>query len=133
MIVLHIHPKFSEPTSLHVSILDEFLRFICLLVCLFSDFHFNFYRFLGYEFSTYGLSVLGYSEMDAGSRPDPMAVVFPKVSKCTFHKYGPSGTVERHDGLCVLPLNIINEKIYVFLWFWFVFLSIVTAIQVLII
>ena len=38
------------------------------------------------------------------------------------HKYGPSGTIENKDGLCVLPLNIINEKIYVFLWFWFVFL-----------
>ena len=38
------------------------------------------------------------------------------------HKYGPSGTIENKDGLCVLPLNIINEKIYVFLWFWFVLL-----------
>lgn len=88
-------------------------------------------KFLGYEFSTYGLSVLGYSEMDAGSRPDPMAVVFPKVSKCTFHKYGPSGTVERHDGLCVLPLNIINEKIYIFLWFWFILIASITGLFLL--
>jgi len=50
--------------------------------------------------------------------------VFPKVTKCTFHAYGPSGTVERHDGLCVLALNIINEKIYVFLWLWYTHLSI---------
>ena len=34
------------------------------------------------------------------------------------------------DGLCVLPLNIINEKIYVFLWFWFVTLAFITAFQV---
>ena len=52
-----------------------------------------------------------------------------QVAKCTFHKFGPSGTVQGFDGLCVLPLNIINEKIYVFLWFWFVILSIITAIQ----
>jgi hypothetical protein len=45
-----------------------------------------------------------------------MAKVFPKVTKCTFFKYGPSGTVEKKDGLCVLPLNIINEKIYIFIW-----------------
>ena len=53
------------------------------------------------------------------------------MTKCTFHKFGPSGTVQKFDGLCVLPLNIINEKIYVFLWFWFVILAIVTGIQVL--
>ena len=33
-----------------------------------------------------------------------------QVSKCSFHKYGVSGTIEVHDALCVLPLNIINEK-----------------------
>ena len=55
---------------------------------------------------------------------------FWQVTKCTFHKFGPSGTVQGFDGLCVLPLNIINEKIYVFLWFWFVILAFITATQV---
>ena len=41
--------------------------------------------FLGYEFSTYGLKVIEFTEMDE-NRPDPLAVVFPKVSKCSFHK-----------------------------------------------
>merc|ERR1712106_678679 len=36
-----------------------------------------------------------------------------------FSTYGTSGTIETHDALCVLPMNIINEKIYVFIWFWF--------------
>ena len=58
-----------------------------------------------------------------------MSVIL-QVTKCTFHKFGPSGTVQKFDGLCVLPLNIINEKIYVFLWFWFVILAITTGIQV---
>ena len=80
-------------------------------------------RFLGYEFSTYGLKVIKFSEMDLEERVDPLAVVFPKVAKCNFFKYGASGSVERHDGLCVLPLNIINEKIYIFLWFWFILLT----------
>merc|ERR1719384_2407404 len=35
-----------------------------------------------------------------------MNVVFPKVTKCTFHKYGPSGTVTRHDGLCIPSLRV---------------------------
>jgi len=57
-----------------------------------------------------------------------MDKMFPKITKCTFHKYGPTGTIEKHDGLCVLPLNIINEKIYIFLWFWFAFLAVLTGL-----
>ena len=28
-----------------------------------------------------------------------------------------------HNGLCVLTQNIINEKIYLVLWFWYIFLG----------
>jgi len=75
--------------------------------------------FLGGEFSTYGADVVKMSGLDDEQRVDPMAKVFPKVSKCTFNKYGPSGTIVGYDGLCILSINIINEKIYIFLWFWF--------------
>ena len=57
--------------------------------------------------------------------------MFPKVTKCTFHNFGPSGTVQKFDGLCVLPLNVVNEKIYVFLWFWFIFLALITGLALL--
>lgn len=83
--------------------------------------------FLGGSFSTYGLDVLKYSEMDQDDRNDPMIRIFPRMTKCTFHRYGSSGDVQRHDALCILPLNIINEKIYIFLWFWFVFLAILSG------
>ena len=65
--------------------------------------------------------------MDPDQRYDPMDAVFPKVTKCTFHMYGPSGTIQRHDALCILALNIISEKIFVFLWFWFVLLAMISA------
>jgi len=68
-----------------------------------------------------------YTGLEAEDRPDPMARVFPKLTKCTFHKYGASGTVEKKDGLCVLPQNIINEKIFLFVWFWLVFVAVVTG------
>ena len=57
------------------------------------------------------------------------AQVFPKVTKCTFHKFGPSGTTQRIDGLCSLPLNTANKKIYVFLWFWFIILAVVSGLS----
>merc|ERR1719278_333584 len=65
--------------------------------------------------------------MDDANRTDPMMKVFPRVTKCTFHHYGPSGTVNKKDALCILSLNIINEKIYVTLWFWLVILACMTA------
>jgi hypothetical protein len=37
--------------------------------------------------------------------------------------FGRSGEVEVHDSLCILPLNVFNEKIYIFLWFWFLILG----------
>ncbi|CAL7949269.1 unnamed protein product [Xylocopa violacea] len=84
--------------------------------------------FLDGEFTTYGSDVVKFTEMEPEERTDPMSRVFPKVTKCTFHKYGASGTVQKFDGLCVLPLNIVNEKIYVFLWFWFIILSVLSGL-----
>lgn len=85
--------------------------------------------FLGYEFSSYGWRVLKFTEMEHYERMDPMSEIFPKLAKCTFKKYGPSGTIEVRDTLCVLPLNVVNEKTYVFLWFWFIFLAIITGLS----
>lgn len=65
-----------------------------------------------------GLYCLG----EAKNNPQLLDQVFPKVTKCTFHKYGPSGSLQSHDALCVLALNIINEKIFIFLWYWYIFL-----------
>lgn len=85
--------------------------------------------FLGGEFFSYGTKVLQFSQLDQEDRYDPMIAVFPRVTKCTFQKFGPSGTIESHDALCILALNILNEKIYILLWFWFIILTIVSGVQ----
>jgi len=87
--------------------------------------------FLGGVFMTYGTEVIDFMNMDDANRTDPMMKVFPRVTKCTFHHYGPSGTVNKKDALCILGLNIINEKIYVTLWFWLVILACLTAIYLI--
>uniref|UniRef100_A0A023F482 Innexin n=1 Tax=Triatoma infestans TaxID=30076 RepID=A0A023F482_TRIIF len=88
-------------------------------------------KFLGGAFMTYGTDVLKFSRQNHEMRTDPMVAVFPRVTKCTFHKYGPSGTIQRHDTLCVLALNILNEKIYIFLWFWLIILGILSGLALL--
>ncbi|KAG8185840.1 hypothetical protein JTE90_024814 [Oedothorax gibbosus] len=80
--------------------------------------------FLGGEFTKYGTSVMKYTNEEQQNGLDPMVRVFPRITKCTFRKYGSSGDVQRHDALCLLPLNILNEKIYIIMWFWFIILAI---------
>lgn len=75
-------------------------------------------RFLGYGFLEYGPRVLSRLQSDDTSTHNLQDEIFPKVAKCVFHKFGPSGIIMRHDALCVLPLNILNEKIYAFVWYW---------------
>lgn len=85
-------------------------------------------RFLGGEFTNYGWDVINFTEWDWSVRYDPMIKVFPRLTKCTFHRFGSSGDVQKHDAMCILPINIVNEKIYIFLWFWFYFLALISLI-----
>lgn len=80
-------------------------------------------RFFDGEFYSYGWRVMKFSDTPQEQRFDPMVYVFPKVTKCIFHKFGASGSIQKHDSLCILPLNIVNEKTYIFIWFWFIILA----------
>lgn len=79
-------------------------------------------RFLYYGYNLITNTNPGYS---------PMVEVFPKLTKCTYFKYGSSGSMESRDALCVLPLNVVNEKLYTFLWVWFYLLTILSAYNLL--
>ncbi|GLV41268.1 shaking B [Carabus blaptoides fortunei] len=87
-------------------------------------------RFFDGAFLTFGIEVIQFLDSDEEDREDPMIRIFPRMTKCTFFKYGASGEVERHDAICILPLNVVNEKIYVFLWFWFIILSCLTLVTI---
>ncbi|XP_014222246.1 innexin inx7-like [Trichogramma pretiosum] len=82
-------------------------------------------KFLGEQFYSLGFDL---AETGINMKGDALDRVFPKVTKCTFHKFGASGTVQKHDAMCVMALNIINEKIYIFLWYWFNFLAVLTVL-----
>ena len=85
-------------------------------------------KFLGGYFLAYGSRVIEFSGMDQEDRHDPMIETFPRMTKCTWRQFGPSGTVEEQDALCMLPINIIHEKIYIFIWFWLIILSVISAV-----
>ena len=60
---------------------------------------------------------------------DPFSIIFPKMTKCSLNMFGPSGSVINYEGLCVLPVNVINEKIFLIIWAIFLPLLIITLIE----
>ena len=51
--------------------------------------------FLGNAFSTFGLSLLSVTDDDPYQRTDSLAIIFPKVTKCTFNAHGIGGKNSR--------------------------------------
>lgn len=94
---------------------------LCLINIILQLYLMN--KFFDGEFFSYGWRVMNYSQQPQEDRIDPMVYVFPRVTKCIFHKYGASGSIQKHDAMCILPLNIVNEKTYIFIWFWYMILA----------
>lgn len=69
---------------------------------------------------SYGLAFIGYQPMTIPEKNitigDPLEFVFPKLAKCTFRYFASGGGGQTIDSLCTLPVNIINEKIFVAAW-----------------
>jgi len=48
--------------------------------------------------------------------------VFPRMTACTWHQFSSGGGPETQNHLCILATNIATEKVFVFLWFWYLIL-----------
>ena len=89
-------------------------------------------HFLDGNFKSYGMDVIHYSQLpDTTTEHDPKCNAFPTKVNCEMTYVGKSGTPGKASGLCILSQNIINEKIYFVLWFWFVFLLLIGSLQIL--
>jgi len=114
--------RLNQSWGAHL-VFNEVLNLLNLLLQIYYT---NY--FLGGAFYTLGLRVL---DERWDSKMDALDIVFPKMTKCNFYKYGASGTLQRHDALCVMALNVINEKIYSILWFWYLFVLGATVLGLL--
>lgn len=113
--------------------------------------------FLGMKFSSYGFDVWSYYRRDRTTdyqpetrRPNPMCSVFPtkvysydipniqqffslslfssvQVS-CTITLVQITGAPAPKSGLCILAQNIVNEKIFLILYFWYIILFVLTIL-----
>ncbi|RWS01680.1 innexin-like protein [Dinothrombium tinctorium] len=105
-----------------------FFFFLCETLCLIhiiAEFWF-INNMLNGQFS-----LLGYRWVMFSAKSDPLIKIFPRLAKCTFSYFGPSGTRETRDALCFLPLNIVNEKIFTVMWFWFILLLVLALFEML--
>lgn len=56
-------------------------------------------------------------------------LIFPRVGYC-YVKLDHLGSKTAVVAQCVLPVNMLNERIYMFLWYWVVLVIIITAISI---
>jgi len=94
-----------------------FCEFLTIIVILFnmlilnnviSDF------FYAYQPAVTSLIVGNYTQYNRQA-----ARLFPIQAKCSFHVFGPSGGIQMRDALCILPQNVVNDKIFVIIYIWF--------------
>ena len=102
--------------------------------------------FLDYKFKTYGQDVIDYLNKESNveqvmltdtKRPieinvNPMCNVFPIVVSCTVAKYAVvADAADKTNRVCILGQNIMNQRIFLVLWIWFMILFCVTACQII--
>ena len=89
---------------------------------------------LNERFYTYGSELISYltnKEFESAEHLiNPMDILFPKMTKCEYRRIGLSGTNETHGALCIVLLNILNEKIFFALWILYVALSSILSTSV---
>ncbi|ELU12471.1 hypothetical protein CAPTEDRAFT_71086, partial [Capitella teleta] len=82
---------------------------------------------LSISYSNYGFDVMSGMVADH-DWTESAHVAFPRVTFCDFDVRR-LGNVHRYTVQCVLPLNLYNEKIYMFIWFWLIFVAAVSMLS----
>ena len=103
--------------------------------------------FLDGNFKTYGQDVIDYLNGDTidedwidtdtkrnipNIKVNPMCNAFPIVVSCTVTKYAVvKDAKDVTNRVCILGQNVMNQRIFLVLWFWFMILFCVTACQII--
>jgi len=94
---------------------------LVVLICNFSITN----AFLNGNFKSYGSEAMRYRLASPSLQKqwiNPMCDIFPTTVSCLFNQGGLTGGNDKDNAICILSQNIINEKIYFALWFWWMIL-----------
>lgn len=107
--------------------------FICeALNCVnvLAQIHFMRY-FIGEDFRYHDIYAVMFDQQPSGGTSTKlMEQVFPTISDCTYRKQSSTGDIMDFHGVCVLPQNFLNQKIYICLWFWCHILATISVLTV---
>ncbi|KAK3083046.1 hypothetical protein FSP39_012546 [Pinctada imbricata] len=84
--------------------------------------------FLGTEFNIYGFEVLDSLWKGEDWTYSPR---FPRVTLCDF-EIRQLTNLQRWTVQCVLPINLFNEKMFIFLWFWLVLVAFLSTFSLIV-
>jgi len=77
------------------------------------------------KFVDYGSKAWNYYNQHEKDVQKPMCEVFPTVVSCDIGNIGVSGAHETNNALCILNQNTVNEKTFIVVYFWYIFLFII--------
>ena len=89
-------------------------------------------KVLSTRYSTFGVDMLSHLTSQS-DWTEHSYVAFPRVTLCDFNIRGQDlGNVQKYTVQCVLPVNLYNEKIYMFLWFWMIAVALASVVSFLV-
>lgn len=59
-----------------------------------------------------------------------MCELFPKQVACYYSRYGLGGGFDSRHAMCILGLNMINDKVFLLVWLWHIFLVMIGCMRV---
>jgi len=109
----------------------EVLNFFIVLFQFYLTNRFLHYRYIGYGWRVWQYYLLPPEEQQMPGIINPMCYSFPRIAKCNYWRWGSGGQQENINAICILALNIINDKVFLVLWWWFVLISIIAFIRLI--
>ena len=88
------------------------------------------------RFISLGLDIFSYYRNidklgDDNMFNNPLYDIFPTVTKCDFYIVSTVGQIDNFDVMCHLPVNRLNEKIFIVIWYWFFILSFLSVTSII--
>lgn len=91
-----------------------------MLNVIIPEFWIRYYQAISALLTSDPINWISFSEM-----------IFPRAAKCTYEPYGPSGSIQKFDALCLLPLNILNQKLFIIVWIWYIVQMVISILNLL--